>query len=67
MDGENKEKPYEQMDDLGGKTPPIFGNTQLANRLYIGCGPIVTVDHQDDITFFRIGNPNLNLHLPLLL
>ena len=26
MDGENKGKPYEQMDDLGGK-PPIFGST----------------------------------------
>ena len=25
MDGENKGKPYEQMDDLGGK-PTIFGN-----------------------------------------
>ena len=28
MDGENKGKPYEQMDDLGGK-PPIFGNTHM--------------------------------------
>ena len=27
MDGENNGKPYEQMDDLGGK-PTIFGNTQ---------------------------------------
>ena len=27
MDGENKGKPYEQMDDLGGKENPIFGNT----------------------------------------
>ena len=26
MDGENNGKPYEQMDDLGGK-PTIFGNT----------------------------------------
>ena len=26
MDGENNGKPYEQMDDLGGKRPtPIFG------------------------------------------
>ena len=25
MDGENNGKPYEQMDDLGGK-PTIFGN-----------------------------------------
>ncbi len=30
MDGENNGKPYEQMDDLGGK-PPIFGNTQNLN------------------------------------
>ena len=28
MDGENNEKPYEQMDDLGGNTP-IFGNTHI--------------------------------------
>ena len=28
MDGENNEKPYEQMDDLGG-FPIIFGNTHL--------------------------------------
>ena len=27
MDGENKGKPYEQMDDLGGKKTPIFGST----------------------------------------
>ena len=27
MDGENNGKPYEQMDDLGGFTTPIFGNT----------------------------------------
>ncbi len=30
MDGENKGKPYEQMDDLGGKYPPLFfGNTHI--------------------------------------
>ena len=28
MDGKNNGKPYEQMDDLGGFTTPIFGNTQ---------------------------------------
>jgi len=28
MDGENYGKPYEQMDDLGGK-PTIFGNTHV--------------------------------------
>ena len=28
MDGENNGKPYEQMDDLGGK-PTIFGNPHL--------------------------------------
>ncbi len=28
MDGENNGKPYEQMDDLGGK-PPIFGSTPI--------------------------------------
>ncbi len=30
MDGENNgSKPYEQMDDLGCKNTPIFGNTHL--------------------------------------
>ena len=28
MDGENNGKPYEQMDDWGGK-PTIFGNIQI--------------------------------------
>ena len=28
MDGENKGKPYVQMDDLGG-FPPIFGSTPI--------------------------------------
>ena len=36
MDGENNGKPYEQMDDLGGFTPPIFGSTPmyLLNNLH---------------------------------
>ena len=34
MDGENNEKPYEQMDDLGGK-PTIFGNTHLGNECVV--------------------------------
>ncbi len=25
----NGSKPYEQMDDLGGKKPPIFGSTPI--------------------------------------
>ncbi len=36
MDGENNGKPYEQMDDLGGKTTTIFGFTPVfcfQNRL----------------------------------
>ncbi len=28
MDGENNEKPYEQMDDLGG--PPLFLETSIS-------------------------------------
>ena len=32
MDGENNGKPYEQMDDLGGK-PTIFGNIHVGNYL----------------------------------
>ena len=32
MDGENNGKPYEQMDDLGGK-PIIFGNIHIARLL----------------------------------
>ena len=29
MDGENKGNPYFLMDDLGGKTNPIFGSTPI--------------------------------------
>ena len=29
MDGENNEKPYEQIDDLGGLKNPIFGSTPI--------------------------------------
>ena len=29
MDGENNGKPYEQMDDLGGKNPYFWFNTQM--------------------------------------
>ena len=32
MDGENNGKPYEQMDDLGGK-PTIFGNIHIWSHL----------------------------------
>ena len=31
MDGENNGKPYEQMDDLGGK-PTIFGNIHIETK-----------------------------------
>ena len=31
MDGENKGKPYVQMDDLGG-FPVIFGNTHICGK-----------------------------------
>ena len=34
MDGENNGKPYEQMDDLGGK-PTIFGNTHIDLQAFI--------------------------------
>ena len=38
MDGENNGKPYEQMDDLGGK-PTIFGNIQVLHRWKIYMEP----------------------------
>ena len=33
MDGETNGKPYEQMDDLGGK-PTIFGNIHMCIYIY---------------------------------
>ena len=37
MDGENNgSKPYEQMDDLGGFSPPIFGSTPKMRPCYSG-------------------------------
>ncbi len=38
MDGENNGKPYEQMDDLGGFTTPIFGLTPI--YIYIHTGEV---------------------------
>ena len=35
MDGENNGKSYEQMDDLGGYSTPIFGNIFLVFIGYI--------------------------------
>ena len=37
MDGENHGKPYEQMDDLGGKTKKnlIFGNTHINQLVFL--------------------------------
>ena len=32
MDGENNGRPYEQMDDLGGK-PLFFGNTHIGDEI----------------------------------
>ena len=39
MDGENHGKPYEQMDDLGGK-PTIFGNPHMS---WQPLGPLLKV------------------------
>ena len=47
MDGENKGKPYEQMDDLGGK-PPIFGSTPKC--FLFGSGGHVTKIHDGEDT-----------------
>ncbi len=38
----------------------------INNLVYFGCGPL-TVTVTTKIITFLIGNPNLNLHLPLLL
>ena len=37
MDGENNGKPYEQMDDLGVYTTPIFGSTPICGSFSL-CG-----------------------------
>ena len=39
MDGENNGKPYEQMDDLGGKNPYFWFNTQFAPEICAGGPP----------------------------
>ena len=35
MDGENNGSNPIKMDDLGGKTPPIFGNTLVCPYLFV--------------------------------
>ena len=37
------------------------------SREVLGCPPSQDSSHHQDYYFFRIGNPNLNLHLPQLL
>ena len=32
-------KPYEQMDDLGGKTTPIFGSTPISSKIELKSNP----------------------------
>ena len=46
MDGENNGKPYEQMDDSGGK-PTIFGNIHMENFWSINLSQQGTRDTQD--------------------
>ena len=43
MDGENNGNPYEQMDDLGGSFPPIFG---LTPKYTIAIDPSWVMVHQ---------------------
>ena len=58
MDGENNGKPYEQMDDLGGK-PTIFGNIHLikskATLRIRNAAPL------DNVRFFRWENKSIML------
>ena len=57
MDGENNGTPYFQMDDLG---VPLF----LETPIYLRSTPHPVTVTTRNITFL-VGNPNLNLHLPL--
>ena len=41
MDGENNGNPYEQMDDLGGKTTPSFGNTHIVGNYQLSDTPVL--------------------------
>ncbi len=66
MDGENNEKPYEQMDDLGGF--PIFLETPICDRLQIS--PINT-DHLNrfsplaDLNGWTLLSSGRNVHAAL--
>ena len=42
MDGEDNGKPYEQMDDLGGK-PTIFGNIHINRESLQSSGHLVVI------------------------
>ena len=56
MDGENNGKPYEQMDDLGGKLP-IFGNIQVVVSFFFQFSPRnlgkIMIQFDDLRIFFR--------------
>ena len=45
MDGENNGKPYEQMDDLGGKLPTIFGPPPVLVASHLAI-PVVASPHR---------------------
>ena len=45
-------------------SPSFAKNKSLKNPANVGCGPL-TVTVTTKIITFLIGNPNLNLHLPL--
>ena len=62
MDGENNgSKPYEQMDDFGGFTTPIFGSTPICWVV----PPPSNSHHQDYYIFSRESQPKPSF--PLLL
>ena len=57
MDGENNgSKPYEQMDDFGGFTTPIFGSTPICLSTIIINEQIdwTHIHHSHHLAFFQV-------------
>ena len=51
----------------GRRGSQLLGGTLLRTKISLGCGPSQDASDHQDYEPFSVGNPELNLHLPLLL
>ena len=60
--------PYRErgnLSHLSREVRNIIDSKCLEKRGYVGLSPLLSKSHHQDCYVFRLGDPNLNLHLPL--